>query len=111
MMSNLIPLLLAADTAQQPNSVGMLGSLLIFPLMLGVMYFFLIRPQRKQEKKQKEQRAKLAVGDQVVTIGGLTGRVVNIKDDDITISTSVANTLVTFRREAINTVKKPVSDD
>ncbi|MDI9469723.1 MAG: preprotein translocase subunit YajC [Bacillota bacterium] len=111
MTLNLIPLMLAADPAAQANPAGMLGSLLIFPLMLGVMYFFLIRPQRKQEKKQKEQRAKLSVGDQVVTIGGLTGRVVNIKDDDITISTSVANTLVTFRREAINSVQKPVSDD
>ena len=110
MTLNLLPILLAADPAAQPGGGGMLISLLIFPIMLGVMYFFLIRPQRKQEKKQKEQRSKLTVGDTVVTIGGLTGKVVNIKDDDITIATSVANTLVTFRRDAINSVKKPISD-
>lgn len=89
---------------------GMLMTLALPIGMLVLMYFILIRPQRKQEKEQKAQRSKLAVGDQVITIGGLVGKVVNIKDDDITIATSVANTLVTFRRDSINTVKKPVSD-
>jgi preprotein translocase subunit YajC len=52
----------------------------------------------------------MVVGDNVVTIGGVAGRVVNIKDDEVTISTSVANTLVTFKKSAVNTVVKPVSE-
>ena len=49
---------------------------------------------------------KLQVGDRVVTIGGLVGFVANIKDDQITISTSAANTLVTFTKSSIQTVVK-----
>jgi preprotein translocase subunit YajC len=78
--------------------------------MFALMYFLLIRPQRKKEKKLREQINAMVVGDNVVTIGGVTGRVVNIKDDEVTISTSVANTLVTFKKSAVNTVVKPVSE-
>ncbi len=89
---------------------GILGLVLPLALMFGLMYFLLIRPQRKKEKKLREQINAMVVGDNVVTIGGVVGRVVNIKDDEVTISTSVANTLVTFKKSAVNTVVKPVSE-
>ncbi len=104
--------LTSTDATTTQTSTASMVSMLVLPIaLLVLMYFILIRPQRKQEKKQKEERGKLAVGDTVVTIGGVVGKVVNIKDDDITIASSVANTLLTFRRDAINTVKKPVSDN
>lgn len=109
-MYNILLLTTAVADEVPANPLGMLATLALPIGMLVLMYFILIRPQRKQEKEQKAQRSKLAVGDQVVTIGGMTGRVVNIKDDDITIATSVANTLVTYRRDSISSVKKPVSD-
>jgi preprotein translocase subunit YajC len=87
-----------------------LGLIVPLALMFGLMYLLLIRPQKKKEKKLKEQINSMVVGDNVVTIGGLVGRIVNIKDDEITISTSVANTLVTYKKSAINTVIKPISD-
>lgn len=80
-------------------------------LMLGGLYFLMIRPQRKEQKKRQQDRAAMKVGDNVVTIGGIVGRIVNLKDNDVTISTSVANTMMTFRKEAIDQVIKPVSDD
>ncbi len=85
---------------------------LVLPLvvMFGLMYLIIIRPQKRKEKDLKKQVEAMAVGDQAVTIGGLIGKVVNIKDDEITLSTSVANTLVTFKKSAINTVIKPLSD-
>lgn len=86
------------------NLIFTFGSLILFG---AVLYFAIIRPQKKREKDLKEQMSKLRVGDTVVTIGGLIGRVANIKDDEITISTSLANTLVTFQKAAINTVIKP----
>jgi preprotein translocase subunit YajC len=46
----------------------------------------------------------MRVGDQVITIGGLVGKVANIRDDEVTIMTSAANTLVTFKKNAINSV-------
>ena len=88
------------------TAAGSLMSVGLLVLMFVVFYFILIRPQRKREKELKEEVSKLSVGDRVVTIGGLVGFVANIKDNDITISTSAANTLVTFTKSAIQTVTK-----
>lgn len=94
-----------------PNTAGgeMMGSIFslgLLVIMFVVFYFILIRPQRKKDKELKEQMSKLQVGDRVVTIGGLVGFVANIKDDQVTISTSAANTLVTFTKSAIQSVVK-----
>jgi preprotein translocase subunit YajC len=86
------------------------GLVIPLALMFGLMYLLLIRPQKKKEKKLREQINSMVVGDNVVTIGGIVGRVVNLKDDEVTISTSVANTLITFKKSSINTVIKPLSD-
>jgi preprotein translocase subunit YajC len=99
-----------AGTATGGDLVSLLPMIGSLVLMFGLMYLLLIRPQRKKEKKLKEQINSMIVGDTVVTIGGLVGRVVNIKDDEVTISTSVANTLVTYKKSAINTIVKPISD-
>ena len=99
-----------AGTGTQEEMMGtMMGSyasIALLVLMFIVFYFILIRPQRKRDKELKEQMSKLSVGDRVVTIGGLVGFVANIKDNEITISTSAANTLVTFTKSAISTVVK-----
>lgn len=87
-----------------------LTMLLPLAAMFGLMYLLLIRPQKKKEKKLREQINAMVVGDRVVTIGGVTGRIVNIKDDEVTVSTSVANTLITFKKSAISTVVKPISE-
>jgi preprotein translocase subunit YajC len=97
-------------TAQTTDMSQLLTLIVPLALMFGLMYLLLIRPQKKKEKKLKEQINSMIVGDNVVTIGGLVGRVVNIKDDEVTISTSVANTLVTFKKSAVNTVIKPISE-
>ena len=86
--------------------MGSIASMALLVLMFVVFYFILIRPQRKKDKELKEQMSKLSVGDRVVTIGGLVGFVANIKDDQVTISTSAANTLVTFTKSAIQSVVK-----
>ena len=61
--------------------------LLMFGLVIIVMYFFMIRPQIKKQKEQKSFRENLAVGTKVVTIGGLHGKVVEIKDTTVVIDT------------------------
>ena len=63
------------------------SSLLIFGLMIVVFYFFLIRPQKKREKAEAQMRNSIEVGDEIVTIGGLSGKVVSVKDDFITFET------------------------
>lgn len=98
-----------ADATSGVLGGEMYGTIVFYGFMILLfvaMYFILIRPQRKKDKELKEQMSKLAVGDRVVTIGGLVGFVANIKDNDVTISTSAANTLVTFTKAAIQSVTK-----
>lgn len=103
-------------TAQQKPSTGnaIMSLLLIFglPILLIVlMNFILVRPQKKEEKKRKEDINNMKVGDNIITVGGIVGKVINLKDDEVTISTSVANTVMTFKKNAVDKVVKPISDD
>ena len=79
--------------------------------MLAIFYFLLIRPQQKQAKATKELRSGLQVGDKVTTIGGITGKIVNIKDDNITIENGADRTKLSFARWAIGTKEALESDD
>lgn len=62
-----------------------LGSLLIPVGFLAIFYFLVIRPQQKRDKKVKEMRSSLKIGDEVITIGGIIGKIVKIKDDVVTL--------------------------
>ena len=82
-------------------------SFIIMIVFFGViMYFLIIRPQRKREKQQKELRNSIEVGDEVTTIGGIIGRVVSIKDDTFIIETGNDRSHLRFRRWAIQDVAK-----
>lgn len=56
-------------------------------LMIVIFYFFMIRPQQKKQKELKKFREALAVGDKVVTIGGIHGKVVSVDESTILIAT------------------------
>jgi preprotein translocase subunit YajC len=107
-MQELVRFALTTGTAADPNQL--LGMVLPFAAMFGVMWLVLIRPQRKKEKALKALISSMVVGDDCVTIGGILGKVYNIKDDEITITTSAAKTLVTVKKSAIASVIKPISD-
>ena len=62
-------------------------SLLWIVALFVVMYFVMIRPQKKKQKEEQKMRESLQVGDEIVTIGGIIGRIVSIKDDTIVIET------------------------
>ena len=93
----------AATTATPgwESNALMIGLLVV---VFGFMYFFTIRPQRKRDKELKAQVSKMTVGDTVVTIGGLVGTIANIQDDNVTMTTSVAHTMVTYKKSAISTI-------
>lgn len=79
-------------------------------VMFAVFYFMLIRPQKKQEKKQKEMLASLQVGDKVITIGGICGKIAKLKDDYVYIETGFVGTpdgkaTIKFERSAIKKVE------
>ena len=82
--------------------------MLVLIVPLSLMYVILIVPQKKKEKKLRETIAGAVVGDQITTIGGLTGKIVNLKDDDVTFETSVERTKITIKKWAIKDVIKPI---
>lgn len=70
----------------------------------------LILPQRKKEKKTREMINQAIVGDKVISIGGISGKIINIKDDEFTIETGNERTKVTVKKWAIKEVEKPISE-
>ena len=80
--------------------MNQLGSLLPLVLLLGVMYFVLIRPQQQRVKAQRALITSLSVGDEVATIGGILGRIVTIDDESATIETT-PGTILRVRRSAV----------
>ena len=83
------------------NILTMFGPMIILFL---VFYLFLIRPQKKREKQTQAMRASLDVGDEVVTIGGIVGRVVSIKDETLVIETGTDRNKIRITRWAVNNI-------
>ena len=81
-------------------------SILILVLLFAVMYFLMIRPQKKREKETKAMRASLAVGDEIVTIGGLCCKVVKTKDESIVVQVGPDKVKMEFMRWAVSKVVK-----
>ena len=81
-----------------------LGALILPIGFLAVFYFFAIRPQRKKEKEIKEMRDNLRVGDDIITIGGIYGKVLKLKDDLVTIEIGNAKTRLEMTKWAIGSV-------
>lgn len=80
---------------------SILGSFAPLILLFVVFWFFLIRPQRKRDKAEKEMRNSIQIGDEISTIGGFIGKVVSIKDDVIVIESSADRTKLKLYRWAI----------
>ena len=99
----------AADAAVEEVSpiAALIGSFLPMLLILVVFWLFLIRPQRKKDKKVKEMLANLKVGDRVCTIGGIYGTITNIRDENtVTLALGPQDVPVVFARWAIRNVEE-----
>ncbi len=84
--------------------MGQYGMIIYFVVIIAVFYFLLIRPQKKQEKRTREMLAALKVGDEVISIGGIKGKIRKIKDDFVVIETGADKTPIEFERNAIKGV-------
>lgn len=78
----------------------MAGILMLVPMIL-IFYFFLIRPQKKKEKAEKLMRENLQVGDEILTIGGIYGRVISLKEDAMIIESKSDHSKLTIARWAL----------
>lgn len=79
-------------------------------LMIAIFYFIGIRPQKKQEKEANEMRNNLAVGDEITTIGGIVGKVVNRREDAVIIETGSDRVKMKIALWAVRSVDKKVKD-
>ena len=82
----------------------------MFAGMIALMYFLMIRPQKKREKEDAAMRDALAVGDEVTTIGGIIGKVISIKEETFVLETTKDRTKIRFLKGAIRSVDVKVAD-
>ena len=99
-MNNYLMLLEASTSASGKGSFQMI--ILMVLLFVG-MYFLMIRPQKKQQKKDQEIRENTQVGDEITTIGGIVGKVVTVKEDSLIIETGADKNKMKITRWAIQT--------
>lgn len=109
----------AASGAGDPAAVGGIGAMIAsfapMAILIFVFYFMLIRPQRKREKETRAMLAALKVGDKIVTIGGICGKIVKIKDTYVfietgNIGTETEKSVIKMERDAIKTVEKKITN-
>ena len=75
-------LFLTADAAG-----GSASMLIMIVLMFAVFYFFMIRPENKKKKQVEQMRSSLSIGDEITTIGAITGKIVQVTEDTVTFET------------------------
>lgn len=114
MLSDLVALIAqtaapAAPTTTPPSGLGSSGMTMLIGVMLFMMVFMILssRGKRKEENKRKNQLDALTKNDRVMTIGGIIGTVVNVRDNEIVVKVDESNnTKMTFLKKAIQQVLK-----
>ena len=103
-------LLMSGETAAESGSV--MDTIISFApilVVIVVFYFMLIRPQQKKDKADRAMRENLEIGDEIVTIGGIVGNVVSIKEDTLVIETGSDRSKIRIVKNAVaqnNTAKE-----
>ena len=82
---------------------GLGGTVIMLVLMMGVFYFMLIRPENKRKKEAEQMRSAVKTGDEVTTIGGIVGTVVDVKSEKIVLETGADQVRLELMKWAIST--------
>ena len=84
-MNSLIPDAMAQSAGAAPGAGSGLSMIVMMGLFFVIFYFLLLRPQQKKQKEHQAMLSKIAAGDEVVTAGGILGRVIEVGDNFITL--------------------------
>lgn len=96
-------LILTADPAAAGSSYSMI---LMLVVMFAVFYFFFIRPENKKKKTVEEMRSNLSVGDEITTIGAMTGKIVQVTEDTVTFETGEDRVRIQIKKWGVSTTAK-----
>ncbi len=94
----------------ESSSGGWISTVIMIAVLVLVFWLFMLRPQKKQEQKDREMRDALAVGDEVTTIGGIIGKIVSIKGETFVLETTKDKTKIRFLKGAIRSVDVKAAD-
>jgi len=91
-------------------AMGGIEMIIMVVVMIGIFYFFMIRPENKKKKKLAEMRSNLTKGDTITTIGGIYGKVVDVSEEKITFETGEDRVRIQVARWAVSTVGKATEE-
>lgn len=85
---------------------GGLSLVIYMVAFFALMYFLIIRPQKKKNQQLTDMRSSIKKGDEVVTIGGIVGTVLSLKEDDVVLEVGSARVKLKFKKWAISSIEK-----
>ena len=80
--------------------------IIMLVVMFAIFYFLIIRPENKRKKKTEEMRGSLSIGDEITTIGGIVGKIVQVTEDTITFETGEDRVRIQTKKWAVSTTAK-----
>ena len=86
------------------NAQNPVFSLVLMALLIAMIYFMMIRPQKKKDKADREMREAMKVGDEVITVGGIIGKIEKINEKSVVVSTTAGKNKIEFLKTAIASV-------
>lgn len=109
-MLNNLQFISISTTASTTQGASVYSPIIMIVAMFAIFYFMLIRPQKKKDKEIKNMRDNLAVGDEIVTIGGINGKVAKVSDDTVVLELPHGKQRITLSKWAVGTVEKKSKD-
>ena len=83
------------------GSGDLMTTVIMMVAMVAIFYFMLIRPENKRKKEEEEMRAALKVGDEIVTVGGIVGKIVDVKGENIVIESGADRVRIELVKQAV----------
>lgn len=87
-------------------AAGGYQTMLLLAVMFAVFYFFMIRPENKKKKQIEQMRNALSVGDEITTIGAITGKIVQVTEDTVTFETGEDRVRIQIKKYGISSTAK-----
>ena len=98
-------------TTDSTAAAGSGSMIIMLVAMFAIFYFLIIRPENKKKKKSEEMRNSLSLGDEITTIGGITGKIVQITEDTVTFETGEDRVRIQIKKWAISTTAKMEAEE